>query len=220
MKKIINLLKGVLLGTLIVVFVCGCGDNTAQFVEKEAETSQALVENEVASQTELLDEAEGPNGIEDGSSKNEEALVCIYVCGAVEKPGVYELPEGSRVCDAFAAAGGLTEDACSAYWNQASVLKDGEMLYVPTIDEVESGTILGQDEEKEDNYDGNSKKININKASLEELMTIPGIGQAKAAAIIKYRQEHGVFSSIEEVKNVEGIKEGVYSKMKEYIDIN
>ena len=225
MKNIINLLKCVLWGTLIVVFVCGCGNSTAQFLEKDTELLGTLVENKDSGKTEVSDESEqleeknGSDRTEESFGK-EEVLVYVYVCGAVESPGVYALPEGSRVCDAFEIAGGLRADALSTYWNQARLLEDGEKLYVPTTEEAESGVDFVQDEKRKDDDENSSKKININTASLQELMTIPGIGQAKASAIIKYRQEHGSFSSIEEVKKVEGIKDGVYAKMKEYIDIN
>ena len=224
MKNIINLLKGVLWGTLIVVFVCGCGNSTAQFVEKDTELLETLVENKDSGENEFSDESEQLENKDsdrtEGSFQTDEVLIYVYVCGAVECPGVYALPEGSRVCDAFAIAGGLRPDALSTYWNQARLLEDGEKLYVPTTEEAESGVDFAQDEKRKDDDESSSKKININTASLQELMTIPGIGQAKASAIIKYRQEHGSFSSIEEVKKVEGIKDGVYAKMKEYIDIN
>ena len=91
------------------------------------------------------------------------------------------------------------------------------MIYVPTREEVQERTFEAQEDEVSKTDD--SDKVNINTASKEELMTIPGIGEAKASAIVAYRKEHGDFSSIEEVKNVEGIKDGVYSKMKDYIEI-
>ncbi len=199
--------KSVLLGTLLVMCISGCGKSTAAYIESE----DAISTEEVVKTTEITTEM-----------KETSTFFYVYVCGEVEMPGVYTMPEGSRVCDVFAEAGGLTEDAAEDYWNQARLLTDGEMIYVPTKEEASERTLTLSDasstsQNTDDSTDG---KVNINTASKEELMTIPGIGEAKALAILSYRQEHGTFSAIEEVKNVEGIKDGVYTKMKDYIVIN
>lgn len=205
MKKIF-ILRSVLIGTLVVVCFSGCGKSTAEYLE--------VVETETV--TEEIDTIE-----EVVSFDETESVCCVYICGAVQTPGVYTLPEGSRVCDAFAAAGGLTQDAAEDYWNQARVLADGEMIYVPTLEEAkerkESGEVSVYEEDTGDNK---TSKVNINTASKQQLMTIPGVGEAKAQAILSYRETNGSFSSIEEVKKVDGIKDGVYAKMKEYIVIN
>ena len=204
----------VLLGTLIVVCICGCGKSTADYIEAE-QTLELATEN-----INLEQDKETEADVKEQNSK--ESLIYVYVCGAVQNAGVYTLPEGSRICDVFEIAGGLTKDAAADYWNQAKVLTDGEMIYVPTLEEAEereasfgAGNVSSQN-----TNDSNQNKININTASKEQLMTIPGIGEAKAAAILSYRQMNGGFSSIDEVKKVEGIKDGVYAKMKEYIMIN
>ena len=127
------------------------------------------------------------------------------------------LPEGSRVYDLFELAGGLTELAAADYWNQAKVLSDGEMIYVPSKEEVKDRVLEGNHSISIDS--DNSNKVNINTASQAELMTLPGIGETRALAIIAYRQENGPFSSLEELKNVEGIKEAVFSKVKDLIEI-
>ena len=202
MRKILLHFKGVLFGTLLVVCLCSCGKSTAHYVEEE------FAQSETSQQTES-DDTE--------SQVSESTGIYIYVCGEIQKPGVYVLPEGSRVCDLFVMAGGFTKAAATDYWNQARLLRDGEMIYVPTREEVQERTFEAQEDEVSKTDD--SDKVNINTASKEELMTIPGIGEAKASAIVAYRKEHGDFSSIEEVKNVEGIKDGVYSKMKDYIEI-
>ena len=202
MRKILFNFKGVLLGTLLVVCLCSCGKDTSYYVEEEVPGSEAMQQTEFQG-TEI--------------TENEAEEIYIYVCGEIQKPGVYVLSEGSRVYDLFAMAGGFTKAAATDYWNQARLLRDGEMIYVPTKEEVKDRTFEAQegDTSKTDDPD----KVNINTASKEELMTIPGVGEAKASAIIAYRKEHGKFSSIEEVKQVEGIKDGVYSKMKDYIEI-
>ena len=204
----------VLLGTLIVICICGCGKNTADYIEAE-ESLETDVEELVLEQ-----DTEHETKVEEPSVKT--SFVYVYICGAVQNAGVYALPEGSRVCDVFELAGGLTNDAAVNYWNQAQVLSDGEMIYVPTQEEAkERNFTANMDKMSSQNIDNsNPNKVNINTASKEQLMTIPGIGEAKANAIIAYRQANGGFSSVEDVKKIEGIKDGVYAKMKEYIVIN
>ena len=206
MSKINNFLKGVLLGTLIVVLLCSCGKGTASYLT-ESQTSEDNDEMKVSEETEDSQKQEN----------SEVKMLYIYVCGCVNKPGVYTLPEGSRVFDLFTLAGGLTEDAAMDYWNQARLLTDGEMIYVPSKDEAKNHTQDGESSNKMEN--DKSNKVNINTAKKEELMTLPGIGETKALAIIAYRQENGPFSSVEELKEVEGIKEAVFSKVKDLIEI-
>ena len=202
MKNFKLFFKSVLTGTLIVVCLCSCGKNTSYYLENEKE-------NEVVTETEVMEQ------------RTEESVgtdIYVYVCGQVQMPGVYVLPEGSRVCDAFQLAGGLTAEAAQDYWNQARILKDGEMIYVPTAEELENTSF--QTESMNRTETNGENKVNINTASKETLMSIPGIGETRAMAIISYRQENGPFTSIEELKEVEGIKEGVLSKIKDYIVVN
>lgn len=136
-----------------------------------------------------------------------EDSIFVYVCGAVECEGVYELPEGSRVYEAIAAAGGFREDAAVTEINQAEVLKDEVQIYVPTEEEVKKGQA---------SKDG---KINLNTATKAELMTLSGIGETKADSIIRYREEHGKFQSIEDIKNIDGIKDGLFERIKNSITV-
>lgn len=133
--------------------------------------------------------------------------IFVYVCGAVVNEGVYELPIGARVYEAIQNAGGFSEDAATAFVNQAEVLDDEDKLYIPTVGEM--AEIQAQE-------DG---KVDLNTASKEELMTLPGIGEAKANAVIQYRDQHGKFQTIEDVMNISGIKENLFQKIKEYIKV-
>ena len=166
------------------------------------------LENETAEKD--VAEKEIPDGTE---------TVFVYVCGAVHSPGVYELKSGARIYEAIEMAGGTTADAAQELINQAEVIADGARIYVPDQEEAEefrSGTEgLGTEV-----TDGSEKeKININTAGKEELMTLTGIGEAKAQSILDYREEHGKFGSIEDLMLIEGIKEGVFNKIKEDITI-
>ena len=134
-------------------------------------------------------------------------MIFVYVCGAVVNEGVYELPEGSRGYEAIKMAGGFTDVAVTTAVNQAALLQDEMTLYVPNYSEYT---------ETQGAEDG---KVNLNLASKEELMTLPGVGASKAESIISYREEHNGFKSIEEIMEITGIKEGLFNKVKDYIKI-
>ncbi len=158
------------------------------------DAKQVVLENiEVGQETEGVDETQDS--------------IFVFVCGAVVNAGVYELPVGSRVFEAVHMAGGFSENAATAQINQAEMLEDGIRLYIPTVDEM-------TEEQSED--DG---KVNINTAAKEELMTLPGVGEAKATLIVQYREEHGRFQMIEDIMNISGIKEGLFGKIKDYIKV-
>ena len=149
--------------------------------------------------------------------ESEKDTVFVYVCGAVNTPGVYEVDRDARVFEALESAGGMTPEASADAVNLARAVVDGEQIYVPTAEEVsQQGAGVGT--ESIPNGTAQSK-VNINTASMEELMTLTGIGEAKAGSIVRYREEHGRFQSIEELMEIEGIKEGVFSKIKEDITI-
>ncbi len=152
-------------------------------------------------------EAQGSSGESQGSS----GRLAVYVCGAVESPGVYELPQGSRVCDAVALAGGLTDAASDTSVNQAEYVSDGQMINIPTADEAVEAAAADQA--------ASDGLVNINTAGVEELKTLPGIGDSKAQSIIAYREANGAFQSIEDIKQIDGIKDGVFSKIEGSIKV-
>lgn len=145
---------------------------------------------------------------EEESEVKTEQQVCVHVCGYVVTPGVYYLKEGARKHEAVEMAGGLTEEADCQYINLAETVKDGEQIYIPSLAETEKGY--------ETVGDG---LVNINTATIEELKMLPGVGDIKAEAIISYRENNGEFSDIQEITNVEGIKESSYEKIKNYIKV-
>lgn len=176
----------------------------------------------------VSDESAGSEDITEASSQDDSRIISekqencvIFICGAVMMPGVYELPDGSRICDAIEASGGFTEAAAVNYLNQAQLLSDGIQIYVPTTEEVTEDLIPAEaGSVSESVIFGNSDgKININTAEKEELMQLSGIGEKKADSILAYRQEHGNFTSVDELMNVPGIKEGVFTKIREQITL-
>ncbi len=161
---------------------------------------------ELATQEELVESLET-------EISSESVMICVHVAGEVQKPGVYCLPQGSRVYEAIQAAGGFTSEAVQEGINQARLLADGEQLMVWNSEQVAQGLPESKTETE------GSKRININTADKESLMTLPGIGEAKAQEILDWRASHGAFLAIEDIMNVPGIKEYAFQKMKEYITV-
>lgn len=174
----------------------------------------------------------------------QESLLTVHVCGAVRREGVYSLPAGSRIRDAVDAAGGFSGDADRSYLNLAMKIEDAWQIRVPTKEEAEalrleqgrsgagtavpgaspglSGTsgLQGAGTAKDEAGKGNQEeKINLNTASKEQLMKIPGVGEAKAQRIIEYREQNGRFEAIEDLMKVPGIKDASFQKMKDYITV-
>ncbi len=135
--------------------------------------------------------------------------ICVYVCGAVETPGIVFLPEGSRAADALEAAGGFASYAAVDAVNLAAKISDGEKLYFPDCEEYRA--------QAEKQASASAGLVNINTADAAQLCTLPGIGESRAADIIAYREAHGGFASCEDIMNVSGIKESVYNKISDKI---
>lgn len=151
------------------------------------------------------------------------SMIYIHVCGAVKNPSVVELLEGSRARDALEAAGGFGDDASQDYVNLAAEVVDGQQLYFPTLEEVatmeQMGMIQGAHDSNSNSANLATSKVNINTADENTLCTLPGIGTAKAQAIIHYRQENGSFSSVKDIMNVSGIKASAYEKIQDKITV-
>ena len=145
--------------------------------------------------------------------------ICVYVCGEVESAGVYTLSADARVCDAINAAGGMTEEAAEDYWNLAELLTDGEMIYVPTEEEAAQRQEEGTSETTSTGADEQGR-INLNTATKEQLMTISGIGEARAEAIISYREKNGNFASVDEITGVSGIGEAMLESMRDAVTVD
>ena len=202
MKKNIIILTIQLFALLCLM--SGCGNN---------EESILLSESMGAKQEESRQEDAGKSGEEaDITKEREKEQIYVQVSGAVAKPGVYALDEGSRIFQAIELAGGVTESADTGSLNQAEVLSDGQMVYI-----METG-----EEEREDSLplaEQDDGKVNLNTATESELMTLPGIGEAKARSILAWREANGSFTQIEDLMKVEGIKDGVFSKIKDSVKV-
>lgn len=139
------------------------------------------------------------------STEKKEQFIYVYVCGKVKNPGVYKLEKNARVHEALMMAGGVLKNADAESLNQAEYMEDGQTIYVPDLNEK-------MDSKKDD-------LLNINEATLEEMMTLPSIGESKANLILEYRNENGNFKSIEDLMDIPGIKQGVFDKIKDKIKV-
>lgn len=148
-------------------------------------------------------------------------MIYVHICGAVKKEGLLSLPKGSRVDDAVCLAGGFLDTADRQYLNLAALLCDGQKLYVPTTEETAGLPPLWQTEQQNEaeaeKTQGKPEKINLNTATKEELMTLSGIGAAKAEEILNYRRKLLAFQNVEEIKKVPGIGDAMYEKIKDDI---
>ena len=203
MKKKHKILLGMLVLAGCLLFGCE-KRRTELFSEEKQDTEEA--------------------GATSGQEEQELQTVFVHVCGAVENPGVYELAGDARVYQAVEAAGGFLPEACEEYVNQAGALTDGTRLYIPTEDEVRELSQAGKDTlteelllQSDSETDPADGLVNINTASMEELCTLPGIGEGKARHIISYRESTGKFEQIEDIMKVEGIKEGLFGKIRDLI---
>ena len=166
--------------------------------------------------TELVDETTEQVTQEEAVADLLPETIFVQVAGAVNSPGVYELTSGSRVYQAIDAAGGLLSTADESDLNQAAFLEDGQKRYVYTVEEA---SLREEQEAIEKSGSTNDGLININTASVADLRTLPGIGETKANQIIAFRQANGEFSSIEDIKNVSGVGDGIFNQIKSLIKI-
>lgn len=181
------------------------------------------------------DGSDAGNGTEINSTgETQPEMIYVDVCGAVANPGVFQLAVGSRVFQAIEAAGGYLPEAVQNCVNRAGVLTDGQQLYILTQEEMERqgldpAEMAGASDGQMNGSAGTGQntgmtaqvqqdnRININTADEAQLTTLTGIGATRAQAIIAYREENGPFAAIEDIMNVQGIKEGTFAKIKDEI---
>lgn len=240
MMKNKNCYIGVVTGLLFCIFLSGCNSKSVmEFQSTQADVEEdendGTVTEESKSDTaedskEKTNSAGGTSSTEqtgDGSTETKDydvgesqtgedkAVIYVHICGEILNPGVYEMQPDERVFMLIEKAGGFTKDAATDYVNQAMVLQDGDKVYIPSQAEAaEEETPLLNESSNSDNDDG---LLDLNTATEEDLMTLPGIGASKAKKIIAYREEIGKFENIEQIMDITGIKEGVYNNIKNYV---
>jgi competence protein ComEA len=228
-KKIV--ITGIIVGLFIMAGVCySCSykdSNESAVLVNSLEKNGEEIKTENTAELNKSESVDNPAQIEepvkDPANNASKSSVYIHLCGAVVNPGVYEVKATDRLFDVIELAGGLNQDAAGDYINQAQTIIDGQRIYIPTVEEVKE---IGTDEliEGETGILGEPTQddslININTADKEALMSLTGVGQAKADSIIEYRSKNGNFKSIEELMNIPGIKEGLFNQISSYITVN
>jgi len=238
MKKIRKNLKWITIIITIIIIICGV------MIKYSLLNDSVEIKDELIEELELQRPEEN---VQTTEIKEVPKKVYVDIKGAVNNPGVYEIEENKKVIDVIELAGGFTGQANTSMINLAKKVSDEMVIIIYTEDEVkksqEENTVIKIVEQEcicpeinndaclnqnNDNKNSNNesdstnfekKLIDINKATIEELLTLTGIGVSKAEAIIKYREENGNFSSIEDIINVPGIGESLYEKIKDSITI-
>jgi len=177
--------------------------------ETNLQAEVAAVSKDSSSEKEIMKEEK--------EESPEQDLITVDVKGAVKSPGIYDLPVGSRVHDAVQKAGGLTEEADSKSLNLAQKISDEALVYVPTKGEEVASQQTGSGTTASTSKD---KKVNLNKASLEELKQVKGLGGKRAQDIIDHREANGKFKSVNELKKVSGIGAKTIEKLKDYVTVD
>lgn len=199
-------------GALLCMVLAGCGGSTRTIPIQMGESPGSGVRTGTASagaDTPVTLPGDTPRA--EDERQDEKDVIYVHVCGAVNEPGVVLLPEGSRGQDALEAAGGFAPGAAVDAVNLAEPLTDGVKLYFPTLEEAEDWQESEQARE--------SGLVNINTADVAQLCTLPGIGEARAKAIIAYRETNGNFKDIEDIMKVSGIKDSAFGKIRDRITV-
>lgn len=201
----------IIIGIIVLVFIIIYLYNSKKIDNLQADDCILFADNQVTS------------NIDERREENE--TIIIHITGAVRLPGIVKLEEGSRIEDAINKAGGLTEDADISKVNLAFVLEDGVKIKIPSnsdIGDLEEDIVNnGSGENILEDFENSSEStlLNINKATEQELQRLPGIGPSLASKIIKYRNEMGKFSNVEDIKNVNGIGENKFENIKNNISV-
>ncbi len=196
---------------LLIIIICGVAYCVSRYGVSENGAGEygSLLDNDYS-----VSQSVSGDDIASAEQKADKEEYYVYVCGYVNKPDVYKCREGARIYEVIELAGGFSDKADREYLNLVEIVEDGQRIYVPSEEEVLSaqseggiGSILG------------SEKVNINTAGAEQLMTLPGIGEARAQDIISYRNANGRFEQIEDIMKVGGIKNASYEKIKDLIKV-
>ena len=192
-----------------VVFFGGFGEESDNSINVEA--AQAQTETESS-----MEGAETDAAADTAASMGP---VYVDIGGCVKKPGVYQVVEGTRLFEVIKAAGGLTPEADVSQINQAETVTDGQKVVIPAIGEGGQAEGRGEGDDSAGAAGGITAdgRVNINKADSTQLQELPGVGPATAEKILDYREANGAFQSPEEIKNVSGIGDKTYEKMKDKI---
>ena len=197
--------KKIIISAVVITILFGI----KVFAENEGIKIEKTVNNIEEQNIKEEDKIEKKEEEEKTQNKN----IKVHVSGQVIRPGIVEIEENSRVADAIEIVGGLTNTANLDEINLAQILEDGMKIYVPNINEKVETEI------KSTNTKNTPSIINLNTATIQELDTLPGIGESTANKIVTYREENGKFKNIEEIMDVSGIGEAKFESIKKLIEV-
>lgn len=199
-EKKIKLIIAVGIGIIVIIGIIKIVDIYYQKNSKDQISISNFIENEK-------------------EDENNNTNIKVYITGEVKNQGVIELEEGARIADAIEKAGGKTEQANLKNVNLAYQLEDGQKIYIPNINDIETEVIDDGASGIVGDTTAAQEIININKADENELQSLNGIGESLASSIVEYRKENGKFETIEDLKNVPGIGESKFENIKAYIKV-
>ena len=204
-----------------IIVICAClGLTLGGFFLLKPSTQKPVTETNLQAEVAAVSKdssSEKEIKKEEKEESAEQDLITVDVKGAVKSPGIYDLPVGSRVHDAVQKAGGLTDEADSKSLNLAQKVSDEALVYVPTKGEEAASQQAASGTTPSTSKD---KKVNLNKASLEELKQVKGLGRKRAQDIIDHREANGKFKSVDELKKVSGIGAKTIEKLKDYVTVD
>lgn len=223
---------GKIITFLVVVFICigsiiykknfNLGENIYVVSQSESKGKESIKDKEKNDKINKSEEEEDNNKIiaNKANEKTNSKMITVYISGEVNKPGIITIEEGKRLSDAVKDLGDFTEYADLNRVNLAVKLVDEQHYIIPKIGEELQTQQTSNDDQSYSSSENQNKKININSATLQELDSLPGVGEATANKILKYREDNSNFKSIEEIKNVNGIGDKKYEDIKDLICTN
>lgn len=226
MKLIIKYKKYIFLFILILaslIYMNSCKSKGNKLIDNKNSFINEDNQKNYLEQGKIEDSDSDDNIIQESVAKKNEAesnvdeKIYVYICGEIKNPGVYEISANLRLSYLVDMAGGFTDRANKTFNNLALKLEDEQRIYIPSLDEDINKLEISSDDDLH-STDSN-QKIDLNKATIEDLQTLKGIGISKAKQIIDYRNQIGGFKNIEDIMKIKGIKESAFNKIKDYIYI-
>jgi competence protein ComEA len=201
----------------LCIILTGCGSRYEELPLGEVSASETEEPGSDVSKPAISEDTVREDTV---AETTEPDMIYVYVCGQVMQPGVYQADGGARIYQLIEQAGGVTDKADIACINQAAVCGDGEMIYVPAVGESDVPAVYGASAKQGENTQAaDDGLIDINTADTERLQKINGIGASRARDIVAYRENNGRFSCVEDIMKVPGIKEGMFSRIKDQIKV-
>lgn len=209
---------GIYIVVVILLVILGINYYRGGYKELRKNNNEDIFVEE-KNETDLEEKSIDTSNVSEESIPLKDKNIVVEIKGEVKKPNVYTLKEESIVKDLIDLAGGITEDADLSNINRAKKLQNHELIYIKNKNEIENTTEKNINESSSGAQNDTSNIVNLNSATIDDLKTLNGIGDAKANGIIEYREKNGGFTSIDQLKEVDGIGEKMFEKIKDRIEV-